>query len=52
MSPEQIAKLSKQWREVWMASPLTEVIDLLDAELARSVEKKNVSKKSTNPKKA
>jgi uncharacterized membrane protein len=40
MSPEHLAKVSKKWREVWMTSPLTRVIDLLDAELIRSVEKK------------
>ena len=40
MSPVQIAKLSEKWREVWIASPLVKVIERLEAELNRSVEKK------------
>lgn len=52
MSPEQLAKQSKKWREVWVNAPLTVVIDLLDAECKRSIEKgKDVTKKSTNSKK-
>lgn len=53
MSPEQLAKQSKAWREVWVNAPLTEVINMLDDECKRSIEKgKDDTKKSTNTKKA
>lgn len=40
MSPEKLAKLSQKWRDLWVSMPLTKVIDLLQAEIDRSVEKK------------
>lgn len=39
MSPEKLAKLSQKWRDIWVNAPLTEIIDLLDSEIERSLKK-------------
>ncbi len=48
MSSAKLAELPEKWRRVWITTPLTEIIELLEAEIEISMKKERREVNASN----